>query len=265
MQEKKCTACGKVKRLSSFAGPWNDRGRQRWDARCRPCRKRYNAAYYRKWSGKEKTPPKHKVCISCKEERTAKHFAVHKGRPDGLQSDCHQCRGEKQRLAIFRKQHSRNFQLPAEKTCKRCGKTKPHTEFYRASAKNDGLASACKKCLYASKNAARRKINVTEPTVTEKWCPGCLDVLPAASFSRSSRYRTGLWTYCKACDSERARMYRKNYNVTDPMEGFKMCPRCESLLPTSEFWKNRYEKSGIGRYCGECYRIIQSERRARKK
>ncbi len=261
MQERTCSDCRKVKVIADFAGPWGDRGRFRYDHKCKPCRKAYNAAHYLRKKGEEKEVVKRKVCSSCEVEKPIKSFGLHPGRTDGRQSGCNQCKAEKQRLETFRKNHSRSFQLPEEKKCGECGEVKPGTEFYRQSAKKDGLASACKACLYKRKNSARRKLNVTEPTVTEKWCPGCLEVLPAADFPKNRRNHTGLWTYCRECEKIRKKGYRRNYNQTEPVEGWKKCPACKELVPTTAYWRNRYEKRGITSKCAECSRVRQRDKR----
>ena len=93
--------------------------------------------------------------------------------------------------------------MPSEKSCSRCGETKKSSMFYRQMAKADGLASSCKKCLYGAKNSKRSATEVLVPTVSEKWCPACLDFLPAASFSKNRRSKSGLWTYCRSCEKDR--------------------------------------------------------------
>jgi len=209
MQDKKCSECGAEKPITEFGGPWKDKGKLRYDSRCKVCRKAYNQRYYLKWKASKKLAPDRKVCTSCEVEKKAKHFGAHPGRPDGLQSDCSQCRNEKQRLLVFHRQHSRSFALPEKKTCATCGVEKAGTDFYRQTAKKDGLASSCKKCLYRRKNSSRDKLDVREPTVTEKWCPGCLDTLPAEEFTRNRRDRTGLWTYCRDCEKDRKAHLRR--------------------------------------------------------
>ena len=200
---KTCKYCGEEKPLQEFNGPWNVNGKQRWDNRCRLCRKAYNRLYYMKMAEAEKVKPHSKVCISCRRELLAKHFPAHRGRPDGLQSVCSPCRTEKQRLALFRKPRLTEAQLPAEKTCSKCKKTKPGTEFYRQHAQKDGLATACRACLYRKKNEARAQVDVSEPTVTKKWCPSCLEFLPADAFKGDKRTKSGLWVYCRGCEKDR--------------------------------------------------------------
>ena len=208
MQEKKCSECGVSMPLTEFGGPWNDRGKKRHDSRCKPCRKAYNKRYYSAWAKSKKRKAKTKRCRSCDTVKAVSNFSRHKGRRGGLQSECNQCRAEKQRLTIFRRQNSRSFVLPDKKTCRSCGETKPPTGFYRQTAKKDGLASSCKACLYARRNAKRNEIDNPEPTVDEKWCPGCLGMVKAEDFPRNRRAKSGLWTYCRECESDRKASYR---------------------------------------------------------
>jgi hypothetical protein len=204
MKHKKCTGCGEVLTMDAFGKPKKRKnGSLTYNARCIPCNKAYNKAYYKKWKAKKKSTPNTKRCVSCNIIKNHKKFYGHPGRPDGLQSDCKQCASEKQRLRIFRKQNEVNEVVAPEKRCSICKKVKPADEFARARAKATGLASSCRKCFNKRRNEARMKNEITEPTVDEKYCPGCFEVLPADQFYRNKRDRTGLHTYCKECDYER--------------------------------------------------------------
>jgi len=207
MVNKRCSSCGSEKPLSAFGGPWGS-SKDRFDSLCRPCKKTYNAAYYKRWADAEKDVVAKKACRSCARELSASQFPAHPGRPGGLSSDCKQCLAEKRRMRAFRAAHRQPLVVVSEKTCSACGETKPAEAFYQQVVNRDGLAYSCKPCSYARHSAARKKINVPEPTVEEKWCPGCMDFLIADDFHRNRRNKSGLCTYCKTCESDRKKQMR---------------------------------------------------------
>lgn len=99
------------------------------------------------------------------------------------------------------------------KTCHTCGKKKQSSEFSKHPNTKDGLNSTCRLCDRA-RHARRRERNIQRhkdgPSVTEKKCPRCATVKPAAEFPLNPSTETGLASYCSPCKlkytQERARL-----------------------------------------------------------
>ena len=207
MNNKLCRTCGETKVLSEFAGPRESNGKPSFDSKCRVCRSAYNRSYYRRMAEERKVASGAKACVSCNLTIAASKFGKHPGRKDGLQSDCKKCRADKRRLWLFKKALKMKSPLPGgTKTCSICKDEMGVEEFSRETAQSSGLASACRSCL--SKRRKENLPDIMSATVSEKWCPGCLDALQADMFSRNRRSRTGLWTYCRDCERERKQRMR---------------------------------------------------------
>ena len=96
---------------------------------------------------------KGKVCTKCGKFKALIYFS--QDGYGGYRNDCKECAAEQQHEIREKMQHH-----PVEKkTCSRCGRTKPASEFARDKTKVDGLRSHCKECCQlATKHRNRTKL-----------------------------------------------------------------------------------------------------------
>lgn len=100
-----------------------------------------------------------------------------------------------------------------DKTCNRCGKTKPLNHFSKRTLAADGHASQCLLCTRETsrEGAARRKAAYAERTPpARKECSRCHEVLPATEFARQNTCKNLLASACKAC---KRRRYQELYSA----------------------------------------------------
>ena len=116
---------------------------------------------------------------------------------------------------------------------------------------------------------ASYKRGVSDPVSSDelrrKLCHDCATDKPLSEFWKSQASRDGLAPYCTACFSLRnraasdrraakagrkVRHQKSRTFVTD--EGMRYCPRCEVVMPVSEFVRNRSTRDGTGTYCRPC-------------
>lgn len=91
----------------------------------------------------------------------------------------------------------------AVKTCPRCGKAKPLTEFNRWRESPDGRAARCSAC------AAERKADAAALAARgEKRCAICKLAKPLDEFRKRSQGRNGRGAWCNDCCAERSHQYR---------------------------------------------------------
>lgn len=81
------------------------------------------------------------------------------------------------------------------KVCRKCGETKPLTEFGRYTRYPDGLHRWCKACCFAY----RRARPSYEPTDQEKECAQCGETKPAVAFQKNRYSKDGRASWCKEC------------------------------------------------------------------
>lgn len=96
---------------------------------------------------------KGKVCTKCGKYKALIYYSQDGN--GGFRSDCKDCAASQQRDIRKTMKHH-----PVEqKTCARCGRTKPASEFSRDKTKVDGLCSHCKECkALAYKHRNRMKL-----------------------------------------------------------------------------------------------------------
>lgn len=90
------------------------------------------------------------------------------------------------------------------KTCTKCGRELPISEFYAKAGSKDGLQTQCKECHNAAtrKSIEKRKADNIFNGPGIKSCPRCGQDLPKEAFGKNARTRDGLQPYCKKCRSE---------------------------------------------------------------
>ncbi|MFI0738473.1 endonuclease VII domain-containing protein [Streptomyces sp. NPDC021100] len=101
-----------------------------------------------------------KRCARCREDKPRAAFAANRSLRDGLQSYCRVCAAEyhQERQKAKGKNVRPRVVVPSgHKHCRRCGETKPHSQWSRNSSASDGLATACKSCRVAEGRAGHLK------------------------------------------------------------------------------------------------------------
>jgi len=87
-----------------------------------------------------------KVCIRCNKSKPLSYF--NKYQHDAVRNICKKCQRAKGKV-WEKKNKDRNLREDISiflKTCSACGETKPSTEYYRDTAKKDGICSTCVPC-----------------------------------------------------------------------------------------------------------------------
>lgn len=128
-----------------------------------------------------------KRCSRCKVALPCEAFAKNRwASRDGLQAYCRLCWAEchqRRQLAKGKNVRPRVLVPPGHRHCRRCGETKPHSEWDRNSSASDGLSTRCKSCRAVEGRAGhlKRKYGMTEAErdamVTEQFgiCCICLE------------------------------------------------------------------------------------------
>ncbi len=98
------------------------------------------------------------------------------------------------------------------KTCRKCGETKPATEFGRDRRYPDGRLARCKACRSAARRVwhAARHGTLAIPEV--KVCKKCSASKPARDFNKGVTNADGLTSWCKTCRSAYA--LKRSYGMT---------------------------------------------------
>jgi hypothetical protein len=102
-----------------------------------------------------------------------------------------------------------------------------------------------------------------------KHCPDCRQDLPLARFTQNARSRDGLAFYCAACArarhtaSRRKRLgpprSRAGQGPRDVPVGHKWCPECDQVKVSTDFPRNRSQRTGLGAYCKPCHNKLVRE------
>jgi hypothetical protein len=96
------------------------------------------------------------------------------------------------------------------KTCRKCGESKPLSQYSLNKNSKDGKQSACKPCAAAAAKASYQKRKSRKIVEVEfKNCSVCNDVKNASEFYKRRASPDGLASYCKACDNARSKSYYK--------------------------------------------------------
>ncbi len=95
------------------------------------------------------------------------------------------------------------------KRCKKCGETKPLTEYHKDRQKTDGLSFYCKPCSLA-RNAAFLMRSPKNPTPEGmKRCCSCKETKALSDFHGSARTYDGKDRRCKTCCGSLHHSWRK--------------------------------------------------------
>ena len=133
------------------------------------------------------------------------------------------------------------------KQCSECKQWKPKTEFSRhlkslGRNKNE-LNSRCNKCMSKFFSPLHQE-NKEEG---KKQCFRCKQWKDKKEFTRDSRAKDGLRSYCRKC----VLGYTKQQHNADN-SGTKYCHFCEQWKDQSDFYKDKSQKSGLRNTCKDC-------------
>lgn len=133
------------------------------------------------------------------------------------------------------------------KQCSECKQWKAKTEFSRhlkflGRDKNE-LNPRCNKCMSKFFSPSHQE-NKEEG---KKQCFRCKQWKDKKEFTRDSRAKDGLRSYCRKCVSE----YTKQQHNADN-SGTKYCHFCEQWKDQSDFYKDKSQKGGLRNTCKDC-------------
>lgn len=175
---KRCVKCKAWKEYSEFR---NDRARRDGlRIYCKTCdkaterkRRRKNRKAVRQYLSYEDRHRivrgfKEKLCCCCQQWKYESCFHKNRRTNDGLSYQCKECskRDSRKRLEQSKEDPRRNLRYEEchrvidgikQKLCRKCGKWKTESEYYRNGSARDGLNSRCKKCAYKSVRKSCKK------------------------------------------------------------------------------------------------------------
>ena len=172
-------------------------------------------------------------------------------------------------------------QTPAMKVCRMCTLEKPASDYKRARS-HDGLMHICTLCLQvifsslqivahsqrapavyqfaailADASGAELKQlahvqnqpELEEPTVSEKVCNKCKELLPAAAYNRNRHTADHLEGQCKTC--KRSILA----SVEEPTVLEKQCSKCKEVKQASAFDRYKRTQDGLQSQCKACMKV----------
>lgn len=159
-----------------------------------------------------------KQCWRCKQFKSLEDFHQSKATKDGRQSKCRSCCVEYNQQVV---EHNRSIEHTYDETiskpCRTCGNHFPATPdyFHRDINATDRLVTQCKSCNRIYCRQHRGSVNPASkrmPKAREgfKYCPRCESEYPATLeyFSKHTKMRNGIGSFCKGCYLEYTREYR---------------------------------------------------------
>lgn len=147
MNTKRCAKCREEKPLSEF-----HRNRALADGLCHYCKpctcansKKYSALYREKNRAQHKIPEM-SICCVCHIAKGSSEFHIDRNKKFGISVRCKDCQRQKV-LSDIQFYENSDKDIPNQKLCPRCGRTKSSSDFYRNKQVYDGLSSHCKICM----------------------------------------------------------------------------------------------------------------------
>ncbi|KKL22649.1 hypothetical protein LCGC14_2433320, partial [marine sediment metagenome] len=137
-----------------------------------------------------------------------------------------------------------------EKTCSKCGRNKPASEFYRNKGGRDGLRTDCKACVQERK---KRMEIVRPPTDTIRTCTKCGQEKLIVEFPFSSIHSTGYRPHCLECKQDAGRksqITRRKLLSKQPGYGRKENARLKKRFKTVKSMVQHLKESTPCRMCG---------------
>lgn len=91
----------------------------------------------------------------------------------------------------------------------------------------------------------------------ERKCKQCHLIKPLTDFEPGKRYKNGRMPVCRLC----RRLQRENLYKRErvPVEGSKLCRRCDRSMGLGEFQKDRRSPDGYSPQCKSCRRRYRSK------
>lgn len=127
----------------------------------------------------------------------------------GYKPRCRDCNGIYQRRywETCREEPKR---LISQKHCADCHQIKSISEFYRDTARRDGLMWICKTCTNARGRSYRATHRFVPARLSSKRCPRCRTEKPISAFRFSPFNKDGYAGWCIDCERENLTLRRKN-------------------------------------------------------
>ena len=98
-------------------------------------------------------------------------------------------------------------------------------------------------------------------------CPKCKVLKSESEFHRSSRVKRGFQYYCKTSQNTMSEERRQKRIANGPtlIRDSKVCPRCNTKKPISQFGKYKSSPDGHIHYCKPCWVIITQKAQAKQR
>ena len=92
----------------------------------------------------------------------------------------------------------------------------------------------------------------------DKFCPRCKTFKAPNEYAKSSYTSHGLQTYCRACCAlfEKEKIQRRKLTGPTVIRQSKVCARCKTEKPISQFGKRTSSADGKLPYCKPCWIAI---------
>lgn len=197
-------------------------------------------------------------CSMCHVEKPLEEFHKDRSQKSGYRSACKECLSKQEKQNRQRRKRNRKPVQPlSSQRCSVCHIGKAIEEFYPDPYTKSGYRRDCKVCCSIQQRKKKEKAHpiVQLPLfIFSKVCTKCGIEQPIEDFPLYKRRADGHCTVCKQCRNarKRAKTVRKRPLKPLPVNGGKVCGRCQIEKPFTEFHNNRNEKDGHYYICKEC-------------
>ena len=98
-------------------------------------------------------------------------------------------------------------------------------------------------------------------------CPSCKEIKPGTEFHKSSKIKRGLQYYCKICINRMSEERRQKRIAIGPtvIRDSKICAKCNTKKPISQFGIYRSAADGHVSYCKPCWVTITQKAQAKQR
>jgi hypothetical protein len=98
-------------------------------------------------------------------------------------------------------------------------------------------------------------------------CPSCKEIKPGTEFHKSSKIKRGLQYYCKICINRMSEERRQKRIAIGPtvIRDSKICAKCKTKKPISQFGIYRSAADGHVSYCKPCWVTITQKAQAKQR
>jgi very-short-patch-repair endonuclease len=183
-----------------------------------------------------------KRCCTCRQEKRVDQFHQNKGKSDGYEQRCKECR-----TTIYQqitKNKKKDVIITITKVCPQCSVDHPSNMFTKHRLRQDGLNSICKDC----EKARRIEISNMEKNIPEfKKCVSCKYQKVSGEFFKRAKSLDGLYGQCKLCMKGKEKKWKEKKND----EG-RLCKKCKTRKSVDNFSKIT---RGLSTICNDCESI----------